>query len=438
MWPAGRRAGRGARPRPPRPPPTPTIPRRRPPPWRSQPSHRAPARAGAPRDAPGKGGFGSIHSGFVREDRLFPDDPIQSIPLDGAPPRFPDHLHQLLAPELLRRLGPRVVIDALLLHRAVEVVGAEGERRLRGRDAELDPVRLDMWDVVEGEPRHRDLAQIVGRRGARDLLEIGVVGVKRQRDESLESAGLVLQRAQTQQMIRLLLRGLDVAVEHRAVGLQAGAVRRARDLEPARRADFEWEEELVHSLREDLGAAPRERAEPRFDEVGEDLLERALPNFLDLLDLHHREGLHVDPRARRFHRAHQIQIIGIGELGIDPGHHVDLGDRLRRELANLRRRYFRTKDIGPRLARQPLKRTEAAELVTNIRIVDVLVDVEIGAVAVERFAAEVRERAERVEVGVAVEQHHFIEREAPATEDFLRDGAQPRPRRDRRDARFGG
>jgi hypothetical protein len=49
--------------------------------------------------------------------------------------------------------------------------------------------------------------------------------VEGQRDEGLEAACLVLQLAQLEQMVDAVLFGLDVAVEHRAVRLQAQLVR---------------------------------------------------------------------------------------------------------------------------------------------------------------------------------------------------------------------
>ena len=41
--------------------------------------------------------------------------------------------------------------------------------------------------------------------------------MKRQRNERLEAAGFVLQRAQSQQMVDAVLVVLDVAVEHRGI-----------------------------------------------------------------------------------------------------------------------------------------------------------------------------------------------------------------------------
>jgi hypothetical protein len=49
------------------------------------------------------------------------------------------------------------------------------------------------------------------------MVEGGVVGVEGERDEALETAGLILQFAQRDQMIDPLLGSLDMTLEHRAV-----------------------------------------------------------------------------------------------------------------------------------------------------------------------------------------------------------------------------
>ena len=49
--------------------------------------------------------------------------------------------------------------------------------------------------------------------------------MERQRDERHEAVGLILQPAQLDQMVDAVLVGLDVAVEHGAVGMQPQLMR---------------------------------------------------------------------------------------------------------------------------------------------------------------------------------------------------------------------
>ena len=123
----------------------------------------------------------------------------------------------------LRRRRARVVGDLLLGHGAVDVVGAEREADLREPRRDHDPVRLDVREVVEHQPRHGDRLQVVeaGRLG--QLHRRRFPGLEGERDEGHEAARLVLQLAQPQQVVDAVLDRLDVAVEHRRVRRDARA-----------------------------------------------------------------------------------------------------------------------------------------------------------------------------------------------------------------------
>ena len=71
---------------------------------------------------------------------------------------------------------------------------------------------------------------------------------------------LVLQRAQLHQVVHAVLFGLDVAVEHGAVGVQARAgAPCARRLEPFVAVDLVIADDAAHALVEDLRAAAGQR-----------------------------------------------------------------------------------------------------------------------------------------------------------------------------------
>src|SRR5215475_5149327 len=75
-----------------------------------------------------------------------------------------DDAEQLRPRQAGRGLGPRHVLHALVLEGAVHVVGAEVERDRRGLLAQEHPVRLDVREVIEEQPRSGDGSQIFGRR----------------------------------------------------------------------------------------------------------------------------------------------------------------------------------------------------------------------------------------------------------------------------------
>src|SRR5881396_1330856 len=89
---------------------------------------------------------------------------VERVALDRDLAGVLDHAEELLAREPGRRLGPRHVLHALVLERAVDVVGAEVKCDRRGRLAEEHPVRLDVREVVQEKPRRGDRPEIVGGR----------------------------------------------------------------------------------------------------------------------------------------------------------------------------------------------------------------------------------------------------------------------------------
>ena len=87
----------------------------------------------------------------------------------------------------------------------------------------------------------------------------GVVGMERQRNKRLEAAGLVLQRAQLEQVIDAVFVVFDVAVEHGRVGVQSDLVGESRSVEPLVAVDLVVADDVAHAVGENLGAAAGQR-----------------------------------------------------------------------------------------------------------------------------------------------------------------------------------
>ena len=112
----------------------------------------------------------------------------------------------------------------------------------------------------------RERAEVVdaGRFGAGEL---GVIRLIAPGDERGEAAGLVLQRAQPQQVLEPLFVGLDRAVHHRRGRAQAGAVRVAHDVEPFVGGRLAVAvQQLADAIDEDLGAAAGNAVEAGGDQ----------------------------------------------------------------------------------------------------------------------------------------------------------------------------
>ena len=151
------------------------------------------------------------------------------------------------------------------------------ERDLGERKAHHDPVGLHVRDVVEQEPRDGDHLQVVGTGGEAEAapFEHGVLRMERERDEGEEAAGLVLLLTQPQQVVDALLVGLDVAVEHRALGRDPELVSGVVNVEPLVGVLLARSDERADAVGEDLGSAAGHRVEAGVLQREQDLLVRA-------------------------------------------------------------------------------------------------------------------------------------------------------------------
>ena len=186
--------------------------------------------------------------------------------------------------------------DVLLDHHAAHVVGAVGQAQLPDLAALRHPGRLQVVEVVEHDARERERAQVVdaGRFAAGEL---GVLRLIAPGDERGEAAGLVLQRAQPQQMLEALLVGLDRPVHHRRGRAQAGAMRVAHDVEPlvGRRLAVAVQQ-LADAIDEDLGAAAGHAVEAGRDQALEHLRHRQLRQPREVDDFRRRQRVQLERR----------------------------------------------------------------------------------------------------------------------------------------------
>jgi hypothetical protein len=117
-----------------------------------------------------------------------------------------------------------------------------------------------MRHVVEHQPRDRMHSQRIGRGRRRQLLHLVVVRMKGQRDERLETAGVVLDRPHAQHVINPLFQRLDVPVQHGDVRAHPETMRETMDVEIAIGPALVVTDFLPDPFREDLRAAARQRS----------------------------------------------------------------------------------------------------------------------------------------------------------------------------------
>jgi hypothetical protein len=133
--------------------------------------------------------------------------------------------------------------------------------------------------------------------------------VEGERDERLESAGLVLQRPCAQHVIDAFFRRLDVPVQHRHIRPHPEAVSPAVSVEISVGSALVVADLLPNPLGEDFGAAARQRVEPCGHELAQDLLIAHAVEVGEKRDLDGREAFEMNPRTDAFETPQQIEVV---------------------------------------------------------------------------------------------------------------------------------
>ena len=202
--------------------------------------------------------------------------------------------------------------DVFFDDRAVEVIRAVAQRDLRQLHAETDPVRGDVIEVIEVDAADGDCAQGI-KSGWRRLHRHPVVlGLIRERNESGEAAGFVLQRAELAQMIHAIGQRLHVAKEHRARAAPAHLMPGAMHVEILFRRFLALGDRGAHLLAEDFRAATRERIEASRLEFSERLFHGLLRQPGKMENLDRGEALELQPRVELFQPAQHVRVVAEG------------------------------------------------------------------------------------------------------------------------------
>ena len=91
------------------------------------------------------------------------------------------------------------MVNLFLHHSAINIVGAEAQGYLCHPGRHHDPVGLDVRKIIKHQARDGHVLQVHKSRGLMvvdELTQFRVGGMKRERDEGLESMRLVLEVAE--------------------------------------------------------------------------------------------------------------------------------------------------------------------------------------------------------------------------------------------------
>ena len=152
--------------------------------------------------------------------------------------------------------------------------------------------------------------------------------MKRQRDERLEAAGLVLQRAGAQHVIDALLVRLDVAVQHRDVRLHAEAVRDAMNRQPSIGVGLVVADLPPYALGKHLRAAAGQRRESRIHQLAQHLLVGHAVEIGEERDLDGGKALQMNLGPDALEASQQLQVVLERQIGMQTVDDVNFGERL--------------------------------------------------------------------------------------------------------------
>src|SRR5207248_1165801 len=125
-------------------------------------------------------------------------------------------------------------------------------------------VSLNVIEIVEHDPRQSQHLEIGKTAWFGDMIEASIFRMKRQRDKRLEAAGLVLQLAQSTEVIDPMPRLLDMPVKHGGICSQSQSVSFAVDVEPVLGVGFVFADPIANVRMKYFGPAPRHASQAGF------------------------------------------------------------------------------------------------------------------------------------------------------------------------------
>ena len=181
------------------------------------------------------------------------------------------------------------------------------------------------------------------------------------------------------------------------------------------------EEQVVDTVGEDFRTAARETGQAMGFELEQHFGHRFARNTLDVDELDHCECLDMGIRADGVNGIEQVKVVLVGQLFVDAGDHVDFGHwemlcplKLCPDI--IHRHAVR---VWPALL--CIKRAELAALVTDVRVVDVLIAHIERVVAVLGLTYKVCQRSDIGEAWMLPQTNSIIKAQALTFHHFCVD-----------------
>ena len=181
-------------------------------------------------------------------------------------------------------------------------------------------------------------------------------------------------------------------------------------------------DDVPHAVGEDLRAAAGHRVHPGILHALQRLGNRHLAALGQKRHLHHGERLDMHLGKALLQPAHQVHEVLKRQIGMQAADDVKLGHRLGVARARSLPRLFERHRVRSGLALLAAEGAQPAGGDADIGRIDVAIDVEVGHIAVQPLAHQVRQPAHRQNVAAAVERHAIVEAEPLAALHLLRNG----------------
>jgi hypothetical protein len=196
-------------------------------------------------------------------------------------------------------------------------------------------------------------------------------------------------------MVDTLLERLDMAVQHRRVGMNAHLVYSPRDFKPPLARNLVSGDQRPGALGEDLRTAARTASHSSVAELFDHPFERLSRDFYEEIQLHHCEGFQMDGWKAILQATQHVEVILKRQFRIEASDNVELRQCVRILLLGELEHLLELHRVAAFLT--GLSRVGAlAELAVNhtdVRVVDVAVDVIEREVAVKALPHVIGEAA---------------------------------------------
>src|ERR1017187_199254 len=298
---------------------------------------------------------------------------VERVPLFGDEARVADDAAQFLFGGAI--VGAGGGDDVLFDHDAAHIVAAEAQPELAGLEALRDPGGLHVLDVIEVDARDRQRLQVLdsGSFLFDEAAERSVFALVGPGDEGGEAAGFLLQVADQFQVVHALLDGFAAAEHHGGGGAHAELVGGAVNVDPILHPALQAADALAHGVVQNFSAAAGDGVEAGIHQALNRVAQAEAADLGDVDDLRGGEAVQVDTEAL-LDAAEQVFVPLDLEVGMQPALHENAGAAEVDGLLNLLVDSLVGEDVAFGVAHGPVESAEAAELGTEIGVVDVAID----------------------------------------------------------------